>query len=156
MQRPEVVVAAIIFNSKNEVLLCKSEKWLNKYVVPGGHVEGGETLEEALIREVKEETNLGVYDLSLVALKDTAQNISELNPKSGYPVAKHYIVFDFTCKTNDNIVKLNHEASEYVWIALPEVFSFDLAPYTHAFFKAYMEGASKLKKMIIYNGAVGK
>jgi len=151
MQRPEVVVAAIIFNSKNEVLLCKSGKWQNKYVVPGGHVEGGETLEEALIREVKEETNLGVYDLSLVALKETAQNISELNPQSDYPVAKHYIVFDFICKTNDNVVKLNHEASESVWIALSEVFSFDLDPYTHAFFKAYMDEDSKLKKMIIYN-----
>jgi len=159
MHRPEVVVAAIIFNAKGEVLLCKSAKWQHAYVVPGGHVEWGETLEEALIREVKEETNLEVYDVALVALKETPQRIDvikqtqsdETKQKIGQSSTKHYIVFDFTCKTKDNSVKLNDEASAFVWCTLSEVFSYNLAPYTRAFFKAYIETDSKHKKMIIYN-----
>jgi nucleoside triphosphatase len=151
MQRPEVVVAAIIFNVKREVLLCKSAKWNNKYVVPGGHVEIGETLEEALIREVKEETNLEVYDVSLVALKESIQEDLEKKKERGVSAQRHYIVFDYVCQTKDTHVTLNHEASDYVWCALSEVFSYDLDPYTYTFFKAYRDDHSTFKKVIIYN-----
>ena len=50
---PEPTVGALIINNKKEILLVKSHKWLNnKYSVPGGHVEIGESFEEAIIREV--------------------------------------------------------------------------------------------------------
>ena len=53
---PEPTVGALIINSENKILLVKSHKWMNgKYSVPGGHVEIGESFEEAIIREVKEE-----------------------------------------------------------------------------------------------------
>ena len=35
-------------------------KWGNLWVVPGGHIEYGETIEEAIKREMKEETNLDI------------------------------------------------------------------------------------------------
>ena len=58
---PEPTVGALIINNKKEILLVKSHKWLNnKYSVPGGHVEIGESFEEAIIREVKEETGLAL------------------------------------------------------------------------------------------------
>ena len=52
----EVTVSGVIFNRNKQVLLCKSPKWNDQWVIPGGHVEYGEKLEEALIREMKEET----------------------------------------------------------------------------------------------------
>jgi len=61
-------VAAAIFNDKGEILLQKRRD-VNKWCVISGHVEFGETVEQAILREIEEETNtaatikrfIGVY-----------------------------------------------------------------------------------------------
>lgn len=61
-------VAAAIFNEKGEILLQK-RKDVNQWCIISGHVEFGETIEEAILREIEEETNskatisrfIGVY-----------------------------------------------------------------------------------------------
>ena len=50
---PEPTIGIFIFNQTGEMLLLKSHKWPGKYVVPGGHVELGEQLEEAAIRKAR-------------------------------------------------------------------------------------------------------
>ncbi|MBQ6546689.1 MAG: NUDIX hydrolase [Bacilli bacterium] len=50
-------VKALIINSKDEILLGYAYK---TYQFPGGHLEGKETLEEALKREVREETGIEI------------------------------------------------------------------------------------------------
>jgi len=67
---PEPTVGALIFNSKDQLFLMKSHKWRDNYVVPGGHIELGETLKDALIREVKEETNLDIYDIEFLLFQE--------------------------------------------------------------------------------------
>lgn len=57
MKYPEPTVGAIIYNPDNKVLLCKAHKWNDKYIIPGGHIELGEKMEEALKREILEENN---------------------------------------------------------------------------------------------------
>ena len=46
---------AVIENSNEEILLCYSN---SNYHLPGGHLDEGETLEECLVREIKEETGI--------------------------------------------------------------------------------------------------
>ena len=71
---PEPTVGALIINNKKEILLVKSHKWLNnKYSVPGGHVEIGESFEEAIIREVKEETGLEIVPKRLFMIQECVQ-----------------------------------------------------------------------------------
>ena len=53
----EICVGAFIQNTKGEIFLMRSPKWGGRLVVPGGHIEYGEQIEEAFRREVKEETN---------------------------------------------------------------------------------------------------
>ena len=55
-------VKAVIINSKNELMLGYCD---NTYQFPGGHLEENETLEEGLIREVKEETGIDIKDYDL-------------------------------------------------------------------------------------------
>ncbi|WP_434084047.1 NUDIX domain-containing protein [Halalkalibacter oceani] len=60
-------VAMIVFNEHNDVLLQKRGD-VGLWGLPSGHVELGETVEEAAIREMKEETNLHVEIVRLIGV----------------------------------------------------------------------------------------
>ena len=54
----ELVTGAVIENQNGEILMVKSHKWNNKWCMPGGHIDPGETIEHAALREAEEETGL--------------------------------------------------------------------------------------------------
>ncbi len=60
-------VAMVIFNRENQVLLQKRAD-VNLWGIPSGHVEPGETVEAAAVREVLEETGLKVKILRLIGV----------------------------------------------------------------------------------------
>ena len=60
-------VAAAIFNDKGEVLLQK-RKDVNKWCIISGHVEFGETIEAAVLREIEEETNTKANIVRLIGV----------------------------------------------------------------------------------------
>lgn len=76
-------VASGIIIDKNAVLMIWHSK-LNAWLFPGGHIEYNETMEEAVIRECKEEVNLDteVFDNRVGALSDN--NVVEENFKRTY------------------------------------------------------------------------
>lgn len=53
---------ALIINDKDEIILGYSNK---TYQFPGGHLEKGENINECLIREIKEETGIEIYDYEI-------------------------------------------------------------------------------------------
>jgi mutator protein MutT len=55
---PELIVGAVLVNAQGEILVARFSKMAGRYVIPGGHVEYGETVAEALVRETREETGL--------------------------------------------------------------------------------------------------
>lgn len=130
---PEPTVGVFIFNQADELLLVKSHKWPGKYVVPGGHVELGERLEEAAIREAKEETGLDIYDLQFI-------NFQQFVHDPAFWKHKHFIFFDFMCRTNSLEVKLNDEAQEHVWVKLDAVLHLPLDSYTRTSIQIIMKG----------------
>ncbi|RLC39200.1 nucleotide exchange factor GrpE [Candidatus Falkowbacteria bacterium] len=109
---PKAIIGAFIFNEKNELLLLKQGNWKNKYTCPGGKVELGETLEEALIREVKEETNLDIDDIRMFEVVDG------LNLGDKYrPGDDHFIFIDYIVKAKDpEKLKINRESVKAVWL----------------------------------------
>ena len=112
-QFPEPTAGALIFNKDNKILLMKSYKWKDKYVIPGGHVELGERIEDALKREIKEDTGLDIYDIKFVFFQEFIYG-EEFWKK------KHFIFFNFACKTDSSDVKLDSEGQSYVWVTLEE------------------------------------
>ncbi len=66
-KKPSLTVDAIILNEEEEVLLIKrkNEPFKDRWALPGGFVEYEERVEEAVVREVKEETGLDVEILKL-------------------------------------------------------------------------------------------
>src|SRR3990167_5179660 len=92
---PEPICGALIFNPADKIFLMKSHKWKDKYVIPGGHIELGERIEDALKREIKEETGLDIHDIEFICFQEFVYG-EEFWKK------KHFIFFDFFCKTNSS------------------------------------------------------
>ena len=129
---PEPAVGALIFNPEGKLFLMKSHKWHGQYVIPGGHIELGETIEEALKREVKEETNLDIYDIEFLIFQEFIYDRS-------FWKKDHYIFFDYLCRTDSSEVRLNDEAEEYTWVSVEEALQLPVEQYTRVVIEKYLE-----------------
>ncbi|HEY3403818.1 MAG TPA: NUDIX domain-containing protein [Ohtaekwangia sp.] len=69
MERPNVGVGVIIENNEGKILIGKRKGSHSPfYSIPGGHLESGETFEEAAIKEIEEETGLTIYAPEVIAV----------------------------------------------------------------------------------------
>jgi ADP-ribose pyrophosphatase YjhB (NUDIX family)/phosphoglycolate phosphatase-like HAD superfamily hydrolase len=111
---PICTVGAVIFNERNEVLLVRTHKWSDMWGIPGGKIKWGETSEDALRRELKEETNLDVTDVQFVMVQDC------IHSEEFYRDA-HFVLLNYTCRcAGGQDVRLNEEAEEFRWFSLAE------------------------------------
>ncbi len=129
---PEPTVGAFIFNAKDELLLLKSHKWPEQYVVPGGHIELGESIQAAVSREAKEETGLDVYDLEFLCFQEFIYDPAFWKPR-------HFIFFDYACKTDALEVQLNDEAEGYIWVTVETALTLPIDDYTRVALASYLE-----------------
>ena len=136
---PEPTVGVFIFNSTGKLLLLKSHKWPGKYVVPGGHVELGERIEEAAAREAKEETGLDISDLEFINFQQFIYDPSFWKPR-------HFIFFDYACKTESTDVRLNDEAEEHIWVRLEAAVQLPLDTYTRTSVEILLEMQKNKKR----------
>jgi nucleoside triphosphatase len=130
---PEPTVGVFIFNHADEILLVKSHKWHGKYVVPGGHVELGERIEEAAVREAKEETGLDIHDLKFVNFQEFIYDVS-------FWKKRHFIFFDYACKTDSLTVELNDEAQEHIWVKPEAALRLPVDTYTRRSIEKIIQG----------------
>jgi mutator protein MutT len=92
IRRPSVGVGAVLIHDGKVLLIRRGKEPLRgRWVVPGGTVEVGETLEQALVREVQEETGLLVKPLEVVTVFDRIE-------RQGGAVQYHYVIVDYLCE----------------------------------------------------------
>ena len=108
------VVGAIILNEKNQVLIMSRK--IDDFMggideLPSGNMEQGENIYEALIREVKEETNLEV-----VSVKSYIGNFDYI---SGSGKKARQYNFILNVKNTENIILTEHD--EYNWLTIEEI-----------------------------------
>lgn len=100
-------VAVIILNEDNQVLLQKRAD-VGLWGIPSGHVEIGETVSEAVIREVKEETNLDVQIKKLIGVYSDPDSQVFLYPNGK---AVHFITTCFLAEIIGGELKCNSDES---------------------------------------------
>jgi nucleoside triphosphatase len=128
---PEATVGALIVNPMGEVLIVRSNKWGKKLSVPGGHIELGERAEDAIKREVKEETGLDVEPVRLLLIQEA------IYPEN-YHKHEHFIFMDYICTTKSSDVKLDgRELQEYFWTEPANALELDLEEYTRRLVNKY-------------------
>jgi len=122
----------LIFNSKGELLPLQSHKWPGRIVVPGGHVELGERIEQAEIREAKEETPLDVRDLDFLCWQEFVHGPT-------FWKRRHFIFFDYACVADSTNVRLNDEAESHLWIEPEKALGLPIDSYTRVSVLEYLK-----------------
>jgi nucleoside triphosphatase len=128
---PEPTVGILIFNPKGELLLLQSHKWPGRYVVPGGHVELGERIEQTVIREAKEETGLDVRELRFLCWQEFVYDPS-------FWKRRHFLFFDYACRAESTEVRLNDEAEDHLWIEPEKALELPIDSYTRVSVLEYL------------------
>ncbi len=143
LEKPYIVsIYAVLRNEKGEFLLLKrsenSHSNPGKWDLPGGKLVRGETLEEAVVREVWEETGI-----SIVPGEIAGYATFELPDKKVIAVIYDggYFIAD---------VKLSYEHLEYTWISPDSILELDALPdHFKEFFKRFAEENKEPSEMPI-------
>ena len=104
------VGAVIVHDAQLLVVERAHEPAAGLWAVPGGRVEAGESLVEAVRREVAEETGLsvGVGDLAWVG--------ESIGP--GTPPAWHYVILDYWASVEGGSLRAGGDARRAEWVPL--------------------------------------
>src|SRR3990170_4509263 len=133
--QPIVGVGAIIVYA-GKILLekRKNEPSKGKWTIPGGLVELGESIEEAVIRETKEETGLDVAEPRLI---DVVDNV---DLDAAGKVKYHFVIIDYLIKLKSDVAFMAaSDAEELRWVSFDEVEVLDLTQSFRVFFRRNSE-----------------
>ena len=92
-QRPFLAVSAAIFRDGKVLIVHRARKpALNLYSLPGGAVEVGESLTDAVVREVREETQINIEPVALAGHREAI-----MRDKEGR-VERHFVILSFASR----------------------------------------------------------
>ena len=117
IERPEVCVGAVAVDAGRLLLVRRARPpFAGSWSIPSGRVEGGETLGEAVLRELAEETGLEGLCGELV---DWVESIGDDH---------HHVIFDFFVEVLEpELVRAGDDAAEVAWVRLEDVVELPLA-----------------------------
>ena len=116
-KKPQLAVGAIVIRNGCLLMVQRGqEPGKGLWSLPGGRVEFGEHLDEALAREVKEETGIDVTPQALVGILEVV----------GDP---HYVILDFAAQVeNDATPRAQGDVDDVRWVSLNDVSTLDCTP----------------------------
>ena len=111
---PLVGVGGVVVHAGRVLLVQRgTEPLKGRWTIPGGLIDVGETLREAVIREVKEETGLDVEPLELIELLDRIHREEDR-------VRYHYVIADYLCRVNGGTLGAASDAADVRWVERAE------------------------------------
>jgi acetyl-CoA carboxylase carboxyl transferase subunit beta len=115
---PKEAVSALIFHGDKVLLIQRGhEPAMGKWSLPGGGVEPGETYEQALIREVREETGLSVSIHDEVFHQEIALSATQ-----------SYDLRTFIATYRGGDIQAGDDAAEATWIPIDEISALETTP----------------------------
>lgn len=108
--RPLATVGALVLDEHGRGLFVRTAKWSGLWGVPGGKIERGETLLEALLREFREETSLTLSDVRWAPTLEAVDHPEFIHPS-------HFVLLNFTARASGDVI-LDDEADAHTWLPL--------------------------------------
>lgn len=128
-----VAVGGITEDKDGNILLVKTHN--SGWVFPGGQVEEGENLIDALTREIKEESGIVVEVSYLIGIySNTAKN----KGYNGVKVVPTKVMMDYVCKPIGGELCTSEETSESCWVSKDKVLDMIEAPAIRERYEAYL------------------
>jgi 8-oxo-dGTP diphosphatase len=137
--RPQVVLVnrALVLDTEEKILLIqRSKNDMNnplKWELPGGKLDAGQDISNALEREVLEETGLVV-----IPIDKTAYWHSEILTKGRYKGLPYIVLVGITKSLGGNI-RLSEEHDDHAWVSKEKIFDYDLVDSTRAALSVLIE-----------------
>jgi 8-oxo-dGTP diphosphatase len=114
--RPILAVSAVVWRAGRFVVVRRARPPAQGlFTLPGGGVEAGETLKQAVERELREETGLIIEPIELAGHREVIMRDAE-----GL-VARHFVILAFAALWRDGELTLNEELAEARWIDAGEL-----------------------------------
>lgn len=129
-----VAVFGIVENDNEEILLLKHRN-RNLWGFPGGQVEVGENLIDALLRETKEEGNM---DIAVNKMFSVSSNTCTYQGYNGYGTIPTKVVMGFICKYISGEFRESDETTEAIWVSKAKVLDYLVVPDFIEKYKAYL------------------
>jgi ADP-ribose pyrophosphatase YjhB (NUDIX family) len=115
-ERPFLAVSAAIIRDGEILLVRRARPPANDlFSLPGGLVMTGETLIEALVREVREETSLAIEPVALAGFREVILRDASSRTE------RHFVVLAFAARWISGEPRLNEELSEARWLRPSEL-----------------------------------
>ncbi|HZP76639.1 MAG TPA: NUDIX hydrolase [Pseudolabrys sp.] len=115
-ERPYLAVSAAIFRDGKVLIVRRARPPAHGlYTLPGGGVEIGETLADAAMREVREETGMTIAPVALAGHREAIAR-----DEAGR-VKRHFVILCFAARWMSGEPALNNELSEARWIEPAEL-----------------------------------
>jgi len=124
-EHPRVGVGGVVIEPGRVLLVRRgSEPMQGEWSLPGGLVELGEELTQALRREIREETGLRV------AVGPMVEVLDRIHRDAHGKVRFHYLLVDFLCRIEGGKLEAASDAAAAQWVAPADLEQFRLRPET--------------------------
>ena len=129
-----VAVGGIVEDGNGNILLVKTRN--GGWVFPGGQVEVGENLPDALVREIKEESGIDVTVSKLIGIYSNTAIHKWYDGVTDVPTK---VMLDFTCELIGGELAISDETTESQWVAKDEVLNMITAPAIQTRYQAFLD-----------------
>lgn len=122
---PIVAVGGVVIHDDHVLLIRRAKPpSQGEWSIPGGAVEAGETLRDALRREIREETGLNTRPLEML------ETLDRIVRDNAGKVQYHYVLVDWVCSLEGGEIAPSDEVMEARWAVRDELGNFGLRPNT--------------------------
>ncbi len=129
-QYPLTTVGALVTGPDDKILITETTKWRGTWGVPGGKVDWGETLEQALLREFREEVGLDLYQVRFALLQEAVNDPQFIH-------SAHFILVNYYARSQNHTITPNEEIVRWAWVSPDEALHYPLNSYTRILVEHY-------------------